>query len=241
MYKQTKLFLSAAALLSSASLLFGPAMASMPPDWGQIPTKTVKLFYPGESSIEWLLSPAHKRANSKVARGDSCISCHEGEEGDIGNLIVSGEKLEPKPIPGKAGVMDLKVQAAHDSDYLYLRFQWKSQLNREGRMHNMMRFDGTSWKFYGHDRASKKVRSGEDPAIYEDRLAIMIDDGSVPNFAAQGCWLTCHTSMRDMNEEANADKVKAHPLLGKQMKKKDIRKYLGLSRTDETSWDKTEV
>ncbi len=42
------------------------------------------------TSYEWLHSKDHKRADRKTAEGDSCISCHEGEEQEIGELIVSG-------------------------------------------------------------------------------------------------------------------------------------------------------
>jgi len=152
--------------------------------------------------------------------------------------MVKEGRLESIPIPGKKGVLPLAVQAAHDSDYLYLRFQWKSQMNREGRMHDMIRYDGKKWSWYGKHRADNKVRSGKTPAIYEDRFAIMIDDGKVPMFKEQGCWLTCHEAMRHMPERPDAAAVKAHAYLGKVLKKKDIRKYLPSSRTDENaSWD----
>lgn len=208
-------------------------------DWSGVPTKTVTLFYPGQSSYQWLRSSKHKRANKKTAQGEACLSCHEGEETEIGDLIVSGERLEPNPIPGKEGFKKLAVQAVHDSEYLYFRFQWTSQLNREGRMHNMIRYDGGDWQWFGSHRANSKVRGGEQPAIYEDRLAIMIDDGSVPMFAEQGCWLTCHDSMRDMPGAPTKADVKGHPYFGGEMKKSDIRKYLPASRMDEAaSWDK---
>lgn len=214
--------------------------AAEPKDWSQIPTKTVKLFYPGVSTYQWLRSPAHKRANKKVIAGDSCFSCHENEEKDMGNLIVAGHKLEPNPIPNKEGYKELKTQAAYDEQYVYFRFQWKSQLNREGQMHNMMRYDGKTWKFYGSHRASSKVRKGLEPPIYEDRLAIMIDDGSVENFAEHGCWLTCHNGMRDSPKLPSKAEVKSHALLGKSLKKSDVRKYLPSSRTDkDASWSKT--
>jgi hypothetical protein len=214
--------------------------AAEPKNWSEIPTKTIKLFYPGESTYQWLRSSAHKRANKKVIAGDSCASCHENEEKDMGNLIVAGHKLEPSPIPNKEGYKELKTQAAYDDQYVYFRFQWKSQFNREGRMHNMMRFDGKAWKFYGSHRASSKVRKGLEPPIYEDRLAIMIDDGSVPLFAKQGCWLTCHTGMRNSPDEATKAQVKSHALLGKSLKKSDVRKYLPATRSDENaSWNKT--
>jgi hypothetical protein len=218
----------------------GYVAAAEPADWSKIPTKTIKLFYPGQSTYQWLRSSEHKRANKKVIAGDSCFSCHEGEEKDMGNLIVAGHQLEPTPIPGKEGYKELRAQAGHDDQYVYFRFQWKTQLNREGRMHDMMRFDGKKWKFYGSHRANAKVRKGDETPLYEDRLAIMIDDGSVPMFAQQGCWLTCHTGMRDAPDEASKDQVKSHALLGKSLQESDVRKYLPASRSDDNaSWSKT--
>ena len=233
--------LGAACGLVLAAVGGAGALAASPDaiDWSKVETQTVTLFYPGQSSYQWLRSPEHRRANKKVEAGDACLSCHEGEEKDIGTLIVTGERLEPHPIPGKEGVKQLAVQAAHDAENLYLRFQWKSQLDREGRMHNMIRYDGEKWEWYGSHRASGKVRSGEQPAIYEDRLAIMLDDGSVPMFKQQGCWVTCHDSMRDMPNAPSEDEVKAHPYIGKELKESDVRKYLPQSRTDDmASWDK---
>ena len=71
----------------------GAAQAEPPADWSAIPTETVTLFYPGQSAYDWLRSPDHKRAFTKVTEGDACISCHEGEEKDMGDFIVSGERL----------------------------------------------------------------------------------------------------------------------------------------------------
>ena len=82
----------------------------MPSDWSAIPEKQITLFYPGQSSYEWLLSKEHKRANKKTAEGDSCVSCHEGEDAEIGDKIVAGERLEPTPIKGKQGTIDLVMQ-----------------------------------------------------------------------------------------------------------------------------------
>jgi hypothetical protein len=217
------------------------ALAAPPSDWSKIPTKTVKLFYPGLAGYEWLRSPAHTQAYKYVRAGEACVSCHEGEEEDMGNLIVSGKKVEPTPIKGKNGFVDLKVQSAYDSENLYFRFQWKTNKNRPGDMHNFMLFDGEKWAFYGGPRSSKRVQDGSHPPLYEDRLAIMLDDGSVPGFKEQGCWLTCHTGMRDMPNRPTKEQVQAHPVLGKGgLKKSDVRKYLPLSRTDDKAlWDKT--
>ena len=219
------------------------AQAAPPTDWSNIPTATVKLFYPGQSGDEWLRSSAHKRAYKKVVAGDSCVSCHEGEEQELGEALVVEGRLEPAPIEGKNPTVDLDVQVAYDAENAYFRFQWKTQMDRPGQMHNYLRFDGEKWEIYGGPRSSGKVRSGDQPPLYEDRLTMMIDDGSVPMFAAQGCWLTCHTGMRDMGDEPTKDEIAANPILGAGgLKKKDIRKYLPLSRTDDmSSWDATRL
>jgi len=227
----------AAALVAGFS---GTASAAAPSDWSAIPTNNLKLFYPGQSSYQWLRSPEHKRAVNKTIQGDSCVSCHEDEEEELGQTMVSGDRLEPNPIDGKQAVIELTTQAAHDSENLYLRFQWKTRNDFAGTAHPHWRFDGKDWKQIGWPMLHKKVLEDGQPAIYEDRLSMMIDDGSVPMFAEQGCWLTCHNSARDMPDVAGADDVKAHPLLGGVLKKKDVRKYLPASRTDEDlSWDAT--
>ena len=239
MRKVARKVMVGAAMALFASGLSTPAVSAQP-DWSKIPTKAVKLFYPGQSSYQWLRSPDHKKGDKQVKRGKSCFSCHEDDEQDMGNLIVSGKNLEPNPIPGKNGTIDLAVQAAYDDSNLYFRFQWKTNMNRPGQMHNYLRFDGKKWAFYGGPRSNKKVRDGAAPPLYEDRLALMIDDGKVPLFANQGCWLTCHDGMRDQTGQATKDEVQAHALLGKVLKKKDVRKYLPASRTDaNASWDKT--
>ena len=239
MRPEVKKYVVRAASVAVAAILSAPVLSAPPADWSKVPTKTVKLFYPGQSTYQWLRSPEHKRAYKKTIAGDACLDCHQDEEEEIGNKIVAGEVLEPAELAGKQGVIDLAVQAAVDDKNLYWRFQWKTKNNFPGRAHPHWRFDGKEWKQYGYPRLHKKVQSGEQPAIYEDRLAILIDDGSVPVFKEQGCWLSCHTSERDMPDVVGKADVKAHAYLGGVLKKKDVRKYLPASRSDDVpSWDK---
>jgi hypothetical protein len=224
-----------------ATALAGTAQAADPRsiDWSAIPSKTLILFYPGESTYDLLTSPQHKGSRS-VAQGKACVGCHEADEKDLGNLLVKGGPWEPTPIPGKNGTIDVAAQAAHDADYVYFRFRWKTNLDRDGRMHDYVRFDGSKWKWYGHDRNDAAVRSGKQPAIYEDRFSIMLDDGKVAGFAQQGCWLTCHNGMRDTRAQVVGDPVKKHPIFSDARYDADIRKYLASTRTDPAaSWDKT--
>lgn len=208
-------------------------------NWTSVPVEEVTLFYPGQSSLQWLHSPEHPGARM-VERGTSCQRCHSGTEQRMGNDIVSGGHLEPNPINGKNGALYLAVQAAHDEENLYLRFRWKTQADRPGVMHNYMRYDGEEWAFYGGPRSAERVRQGDEPPLYEDRLAIMIDEGDVQHFAEQGCWLSCHNGMRDMPDEPASEAVRSHPYLGDGgLGRDDVRKYLPASRTGSSaSWDK---
>lgn len=225
---------AAATMISIALVTLMPSLAygAAPSDWSNIPETNITLFYPGQSSYEWLLGKEHKRANKKVAAGDSCVSCHEGEEQEIGGVIVSGERLEPTPVKGKQGTIDLSLQIAYDDDNAYFRARWKTLNPYPGEAHPFSRFDGKEWKHYGYPKLDEVVQNGEQPGIYEDRFSMLVDDGSVPNFGAHGCWITCHDGQRDMQDRAEADAVKAHALFGDSgLKKKDVRKYLPSTRT----------
>lgn len=98
-------------------------------DWSQIPAATVALFYPGQSTYEWLRSSGHPKGQKQVEEGRACVSCHEDDEKDIGAKHVKGSAIEPTPVKDKAGSVDLKVQAAYDDKNAYFRFQWKTQIH----------------------------------------------------------------------------------------------------------------
>ncbi len=206
-------------------------------DWKSVPVKTVALFYPGQSTFQWLRSPEHAGAQAMVS-GTACEACHKGQEQKKGDSLVKGGKLEPTPPAGKEGVKPLNVQVAYDNENAYFRFQWKTKNAYPGDAYPMYRFDGKEWKLYGGPRLTKKIASGEETAIYEDRFSMMIDDGKVPGFPAQGCWLTCHDGSRDAPKQATAAQVKESPFY-QAIKKNDVRKYLPATRTDAgASWDK---
>ncbi|MBL8414610.1 MAG: hypothetical protein JNM42_09260 [Propionivibrio sp.] len=237
--KKTVLFAQIAALGVIGVFTTGTVTAADPAkiNWSRIPATNVPLFYPGQSSYEWLRSDAHKNAAKEVKRGDSCTSCHdeEGAEKDLGNKLVQAGPLEPMPVKGKSGYKDLKVQAAYDEKNAYLRFQWKTDNAYPGTEHQYLRFDGKKWEVWGFPKLDKIVQDGQMMGIYEDRMSIMIDDGKVPGFAKQGCWLSCHDGQRDMQKQFTKAEVAANPLLT-SIKKSDVRKYLPESRNDPSDW-----
>jgi hypothetical protein len=224
-------------ILACAALAAGPALAADPAtiNWTKVPSKTLTLFYPGQSSYEWLRNDHKDEEGRKgLERGQACERCHDGEEKALGAALVKGGPLEPMPVKGKNGSVDLKVQAAYDDKNAYFRFQWKTH-GKPGIEYPYYRFDGKEWKVYGGPRLDKAVQEGKQPPIYEDRLTMMLDDGKVPGFAEQGCWLTCHDGERDMPGVKSKDEVAANPLMA-AIKKKDVRKFLPATRTNPSDW-----
>ncbi len=227
------LALGVAAIFSTGTWAADPSAI----DWSRVPTKTLTLFYPAQSTYQWLRSSEHEGAKM-VNKGAACAACHKaGSEEKLGNALVKPSKLEPAAIEGKPGSVKLNVQVAYDNDNAYFRFQWKTRNPYPGDAYPFYRFDGKEWKPYGAQKLSATARKGEQPGLYEDRLTMMIDDGKVAGFAAQGCWLTCHNGERDAPNQATKEQAQANPLL-KALKKDDVRKYLPSTRTDPlAAWD----
>jgi hypothetical protein len=218
------------------TLAAGPVMAADPAsiDWSKVPASSLTLFYPGQTSHGWTLGSTHP-GSAAVKNGEACATCHTGEEKAKGDKLVKGGPLEPAPVKGKNGSVDLKLQVAYDDKNAYFRAQWKTQNPYPGIEHQYLRFDGKEWKVYGYPKLDKVVQEGKQPGIYEDRFTIMLDDGKVANFAKQGCWLTCHEGERDMPNEASKEAVQVNPMLS-ALKKSDVRKYLPATRTNPTDW-----
>jgi len=232
-------FRLASIAMSIASLSTGLAVAADPAtvNWNSVPTKTVTLFYPAQSTYQWVRSSAHPGA-AVVTGGGPCLTCHNGTEEKLGNKLVNANPLEPTPVAGKNGVIQLNLQVAHDNENAYIRAQWKTRNPYPGEAHQFVRFDGKEWKTYGFPKLDAVVRKGEQPGIYEDRFSIIIDDGGVPAFANHGCWLTCHNGERDNPKFTTRAEVGANPLY-QALKQMDVRKYLPSTRTDaDASWDK---
>jgi hypothetical protein len=59
---------------------------------------------------------------------------------------------------------------------------------------------------------------------------MMVDDGSVPEFARYGGYITIGDGMRFFNHEAKADEVKVHPYLGDKRTQEEVREHLPATR-----------
>ncbi len=156
--------------LASVSVLALMVPAAAGPNWSAVPAKDVALFYPGQSSWEWVMTPADHPGADKFRGGKNCAACHVGDEKNMGALLVSGKKNEPTPIAGKAGAIDAKVQFARDDQNLYVRL-----VIAEGSQPNA-KMDGA----------------------FENKVTMMIEPGTVPEANRAGCWEGCHEDAASM-------------------------------------------
>jgi len=148
----------------------GTTAAYAAPDWANAPAKDVALFYPGQSSWEWVLTQADHSGATKFRDGKNCAACHVGDEKDMGAILVSGKMNEPAPIPNKPGHIAAKVQLAHDNQNLYVRLVFA-----EGNQPNA-KMDGK----------------------YATKVTMMLDGGGVPEVNRAGCWGMCHDDSATM-------------------------------------------
>ncbi len=179
-------------------------------DWSGIEPAEITLFYPGQASMEWILKGSDHGGKRAFTKGDRCLECHEEEELDIGDLIVTGEKLEPTPIPGKRGSILVNIQAAHDADNLYMRFQWED----------------------GEHAPVPFAEGGKMDAENPIKLAIMLSTDSEENPEVEyaeraGCWQTCHHDANYMPHQPDKSALAGSPLDTSD----GFTKYLKESRT----------
>ena len=171
----TRIALAAAAL----ALCAGTATAAAP-DWGKVAGTKITVFYPGVSPIEWITKGTEHGGARALRKGETCASCHHDEAVDMGKKMATGQKIEPKPIPGKAGSIPVSVQAAHDGSNLYLRFAWKQPAGGAEKM-------------------------DKDNQV---KLAFMLEDNKVERANLSGCWETCHADARTMPDGKDDKKTK---------------------------------
>lgn len=167
------------AVAAALVVAVGAANAAAP-DWSKVPGKAITVFYPGVSPIEWITKGTEHGGARALKKGESCASCHHEEAADMGKKMASGQKIEPKPIKGKAGSIAVNVQAAHDGANLYMRFSWKQPAG-------------------GGEKMDK-----DNPV----KLAFMLEDNKIERANLSGCWETCHSDARTMPDGKDDKKTK---------------------------------
>jgi hypothetical protein len=163
-------------LIRAFALVAGGMLVTLPSsvgaiDWEGIEGTDVVLFYPGQASWEWVLTKSDHSGGPDIRKGDHCMDCHEEEESIIGDLIVSGKKLEPTPVAGKRGSFELTVKTAHDGARLHVWLQWPD----------------------GGEGSGPKM----DPK-HQSKVTMMLGDDALKEAPRAGCWGSCHDDAIDM-------------------------------------------
>ncbi|PXY00557.1 hypothetical protein CR157_05205 [Halomonas sp. LBP4] len=145
-----------------------------------------------------------------------------------GTGVVGNDHERNIHIPDEL-TMPLQVQAAYNGEQIFFRYRWPAE--RAHVYHDMLRFEDGEWIRHGNSRA------GPDPdGTYEDRVAMLVDDGGVPDFGRYGGYVTVGDRMRFFSDSASPADVTAHPHLGERLGHSDVRKYLPGTRTDQHDW-----
>ncbi|WP_310620598.1 NapC/NirT family cytochrome c [Flexibacterium corallicola] len=189
----------------------GDAVASHV-DWNSVVPSELTLFYPGQASFEFVQNgKQHGGARPLTKGGDQCTTCHAKELETIGNKIVKGtDNTEPTPIPGKRGIINATVQAAHDDENVYFRLQWPDA------PHAPVPF----------------VEGGKLDPDNQIKVAMMITGTGIKMGEQVGCWATCHADNTympfDPDDEVIANSGETAERLNAL---KSVSKYLSESRT----------
>lgn len=162
-------------LLLSAIASTVPFAEAAPPDWNKVPKREIQVFHPGVTPIEWLMNKSDHSGRAGTSKGESCVGCHE-EKGALNFDFkrLAGKELEPVGAP-KTLRFPVAMQAAYDSENLYIRLSFKSPSD-----------------------ASPGADKEEKAPMHEVKAAVMLAGPKIDMGPQLGCWATCHADVRSM-------------------------------------------
>ena len=145
-----------------------------------------------------------------------------------GTGVVHNDPKRNISIPTQLTV-PLQVQAAYNGSDMFFRYRWPA--DKPGIFHDMLKFEDGQWVTKG-----KGVPGSEPDGLQEDRVAMMLDDGSVPEFARYGGYLAIGDGIATFSKHASKEDVAANPHLGKVLKQEEVSKNLPSTRLDINDW-----
>lgn len=207
-YKKTNA--PAAKKASKSTKKSAASASSINVNWSKANSREITIFYPGQTSIEWIQNGRdHGGARPFTKGGDRCVTCHDKETAAMGEKIVSGEKAEETPIAGKRGFIPVTVDTTYDAENLYMRFSWAD----------------------GEHVPVPFVEGGKMDPKNPMKLAVMFANDNVEFADRAGCWGTCHHDAKNMPDAPDAATL-AGSEFAKQIDLQDgVTKYLSETRT----------
>jgi hypothetical protein len=123
---------------------------------------------------------------------------------------------------------ELRVKAAYNGQDILWLFEWAAE---DGSLfHDMLVYEDGKWLRRGDGGGG-----ADEYGLREDRVIMLVDAGTVPGFANQGCYTACHDGLDSLSNGLDEEAVKAG--LGDSWSNSDIRKYIPSSRQGENWWD----
>lgn len=122
----------------------------------------------------------------------------------------------------------LKVAVLYNEDEVQIRYEYERE--NPSWYHDVYVYEDGAWVRYDTGFVGPAPNG-----LYEDRISIMIDDGSVDYFGSQGGFVTAHEGMRSLGSAVEGEALE--DALGES----NVRKYIPQSREDgpfEASWDR---
>lgn len=108
----------------------------------------------------------------------------------------------------------LQVQAAYNNTTMFMRYRWPAE--RPGIFHDVLVYEDGEWVRHG-----RAVPGSNPEGLHEDRVAMMLDDGSVPEFSRYGGYITIGAGLAGLTDEAP----------------EEVTKYLPATRNSLGQWD----
>ncbi|AHE98237.1 ethylbenzene dehydrogenase-related protein [Thioalkalivibrio paradoxus] len=135
-----------------------------------------------------------------------------------GTGVIQNDPARNIWVPGQL-TLPLQLQVAFNDDEILFRYRWPA--DRPHRYADLLRFTDGRWQ-----RVARSPIGPDPDGLTEDRLTMMVDDGSVPEFQRYGGYITVGADMRDFTPQDAA--------LGEEDGYR--RKYLPATRTDPQDW-----
>lgn len=146
-----------------------------------------------------------------------------------GQGVMKDDKGREIAIPSTLQI-PLQVRAAYNGERIFFQYRWPAE--RPGIHMDVYKFEGGKWVEYGEDEPGPQKH-----IFLEDRVAMMVDDGGVPEFARYGGYVTIGGGLDSFSDAAEGKDVEAHSYLGKDKKKQAVvTKYLPLTRERPGDW-----
>lgn len=139
-----------------------------------------------------------------------------------GTGVVRNDPEHHVSIPATLTV-PMQVQVAYNGTDVFFRYRW--QAPNAGIFHDMLRYESGAWRVRG-----SAVPGSQPDGLHEDRVAMMLDDGSVPEFGRYGGYVAIGARLAGFRDEISGREVVANPEL-RRLGQDEPTKYLPATRS----------